>query len=103
MIEVFNITHDTYDSDVSYHPGSITRSNKHKLLNRPNRFHYDLRKLYFSAHIVNISNSLPRHVVDVNTVNLFKARLDRFCKNQEVKYDFTAVLTGTGILEYKPV
>jgi len=69
-----------YDSDVSpkvaYHSGSITRGNKHKLLNH--RFHYDLRTHYFSARIVNIWNSLPNHVIDVNTVNLFKARLDRF-------------------------
>jgi len=30
-------------------------------------------------------NSLPNDVVDVNTVNLFKARLDRFWMNQDVK------------------
>ena len=41
-------------------------------------------------------NSLPNHVVDVNSVNVFKARLDRFWMDQDVKYDFTADLTGTG-------
>ena len=50
----------------------------------------------FSARIVNIWNSLPNHVVDVNSVNLLKARLDRFWMNQDVKYYFTADLTGTG-------
>ena len=30
------------------------------------------------------------------TVHLFKARLDRFWMNQDVKYDFTADLTGIG-------
>jgi len=44
MTEVFKITHDIYDSDVSlklaYHLGSIIRRNKYKLFN--NRFHYDL-------------------------------------------------------------
>jgi len=30
--------------------------------------------------------------VDVNTVNLFKVRLDRFWANQDVKYDFMADL-----------
>jgi len=39
---------------------------------------------------------LPNHVVEVNTVNLFKARLDRFWANQDVKYNFTADLTGIG-------
>jgi len=74
--------------------GTITRDNKYKLINY--RFHYDLRKYYFSAHIVNIWNSLPNHVVDVNSVNLFKARLDRFSMNQDVIYDFTADLIVTG-------
>ena len=86
-----------YDPDASlrlaYHSDSITRGNKYKLSNHI--FHYDLRKYYFSARIVNIWNSVPNHVVDVNTVNLFKTRLDKFWANQDVKYDFTAELTGT--------
>ena len=98
VVEVFKITHDLYDPDVSlnlaYYSGTVTRGNKYKLIN--NRFHYDLRKYYFSARIVNIWNSLPNHVVDVNSVNLVKARLDRFWMDQDVKYDFTADLTGTG-------
>ena len=98
MIEVFKIAHDLYDPDVSlnlaYHSGTITRGNTYKLINH--RFHYDRRKYYFSARIVNIWNSLPNHVVDVNYVNVFKARLDRFWMDQDIKYDFTADLTGTG-------
>jgi len=35
-------------------------------------------------------------VVDVDTVNLFKARLDKFWMHQEVKYDFMVDLTGIG-------
>ena len=50
----------------------------------------------FSARIVNIRNSLPNSIVDANTVNVFKARLDEFWSHQAVKYDFTADLTGTG-------
>ena len=91
------ITHDLYDPDVllnlAYYSGTVTRGNKYKLINH--RFHYDLRKYYFSEHIVNIWNSLPNHVVDVNSVNVFKACLDRFM-DQDVKFDFTADLTGTG-------
>ena len=41
-------------------------------------------------------NNLPNSVVDVNTVNLFKARLDKLWMHQNVKYDFTADLTGIG-------
>jgi len=39
-------------------------------------FHYDLCK-YFTAWIVNISNSLPNSVVESGTVNLFKAYLEK--------------------------
>ena len=98
MIEVFKMTHNIYDPDVSlkleYNLGCSTRGNKYKLLNRT--FYRDLRKYYFSASIVNIWNSLPNYVVDVSTINQFKSRLDKFCMQQDVLCDFTADLTGTG-------
>ena len=46
--------------------------------------------------VVNIWNSLPNSVVDVDTVCLFKARLDKFWMQQDVLYDFMADLTGIG-------
>jgi len=58
--------------------------------------HYDLRKHFFTMRKVNIWNSLPNSVVHASTVNAFKARLDKFWSHQAVKFDFTAVLTGTG-------
>ena len=54
-----------------------------------NRSHYDLRKF-------SIWNSLPNVVVDVDSVDLFKTRLDKFWTFQDVKYDYTVDLTGTG-------
>jgi len=36
---------------------------------------------------VNIWNSLPNAVVDVDSVDLFKSGLDNFCMSQDVKYD----------------
>ena len=96
MIEVFKITHNIYDPEVShelrYYPKSNTRGNKYKLLNHT--FHYDTQKYSFTACIVNIWSSLPNSVVDVDTVCLFKARLDKFWMHQDVLYDFTADLTG---------
>ena len=50
----------------------------------------------FSVCTVNIWNSLPNYVVDVNTVNQFKVCLDKFWMHQDVKYNFTADLTGIG-------
>ena len=50
----------------------------------------------FCARIVNIWNSLPNPVADVDTVCLFKARLDKFWMHQDIKYDFTVKLTRIG-------
>ena len=84
-------THNIYDPDVSlkleYNLGCSTRGNKYKLLNCT--FCYDLRIIY-------IWNSLPNYVVDVSTINQFKARLDKFWMHQDVLHDYTADLTGIG-------
>jgi len=100
MIEVFKITHNIYDPEVSpeirFYPKSNTRGNKYKLLDHT--FHCDTRKYSFSACIVNIWNSLPNFVVDVDNVCLFKARLDKFWMHQDVIYDSAADLTGIIII-----
>jgi len=46
--------------------------------------------------VVNIWNSLPNEVVEADTVNAFKYRLDKHWSNQDVLFDFNADLTGTG-------
>jgi len=61
-------------------------------------FHYDAPKFSFTARRFNIRNYLPNSVVDVNTVNLFEARLDKLWMHQDVRYDFIADLTGIGDL-----
>jgi len=98
MIEVFKITHNIYDRTVSpdlpLNERANTRGNHYKLQNHT--FLYDLRKNFFSAHIVNIWNSLANSVIDACTVNAFKACLDKFWQHQSVKFDFTADLMGTG-------
>ena len=40
--------------------------------------------------------NLPNAVVDVDSVDLFKARLDNFWMSQDVKYNYTVNLAGTG-------
>ena len=59
-------------------------------------FRHDIRKFSFTCRIVNIWNSLPNYVIDANTVDIFKSRLDKFWHDQEVFYDFTCDITGTG-------
>jgi len=44
---------------------------------------------------VNIWNSWPNAVFDVDSVDLFKSRYDNFWRFQDVKYDYTANHAGT--------
>jgi len=40
--------------------------------------------VFFAARIVNAWNSLPDHVVDVNSLKQFETRLDNFWRDQEM-------------------
>jgi len=51
-----------------------------------------VRKYSFTARVVNIWNSLPDYVVDVDSVSNF----DKFWLDQPVMFDWKADLTGTG-------
>jgi len=73
---------------------SFTRGNKYKIFK--DSFRIDIRKYSFSSRIVNIWNSLPGYVVDVDSVDLFKTRLDNFWRCQDVVYNWTADLAGIG-------
>jgi len=39
---------------------------------------------------------LPDNVVDAENTNTFKARLDKFWRDQDMLYDYSAELTGIG-------
>ena len=45
---------------------------------------------------INTWNSLPNKIVDAESVNTFKTRLDKYWKDQPLLYDFKAELAGTG-------
>ena len=98
MIEVYKIVTNKYQSTVSpvlrLNSNRNTRGNKYKLISHS--FHYDVRKYSFTPRVVNIWNSLPDRVVDANSVDVFKKRLDEFWCNQAVRFDWKATLTGTG-------
>ena len=53
-------------------------------------FNHNLGKFFFSARTVNMWNSLPNYVVDVQSIDVFKVRLDKFWAQQEVMFDWTA-------------
>ena len=71
----------------------ITRGNCFKLSNQ--RFCHDVRKYSFIPRI-NIWNSLPDFVVNVDSINIFKSRLDKYWISQDIVFDYTADITGTG-------
>ena len=100
MIEVFKLVHNYYDSDaaviLNYNTASTTRGNIYKL--QKFTCHYNLRKYSFCSRVVNVWNSLPNEVVEADTLNIFKSRLDKHWLNQEVFYDFNTDLTGIGSL-----
>ena len=69
------------------------RGNKYKLQNHS--FHYNCRKFSFAARVVNVWNSLPDHVVSI-LLKQFETRLHKFWRDQDVMFDWTAEITGTG-------
>ena len=56
----------------------------------------NIRKCSFGSRVVNVWNSLPDYVVEADSVNAFKNRLDKHWTNQDVVYDYNSDLTGTG-------
>jgi len=77
MIGVFKLLNNFYDKEVDFmlplKPAFSTRGNSYKLQNYS--FHYDLRKYSFCPRVTKVWNSLPYFVVNVDTVNVFKAVL----------------------------
>ena len=47
-----------------------------------------MRKFNFTNRVISVWNILPDTVVSANTIDTFKARLDRFWSDQEVKYNW---------------
>jgi len=69
MIELFKIIHNEYDIRVTpvleFDKRGLIRGNQYKLLNK--NFQFNIRKYSFTAQIVNIWNSLPEYVVDIDS------------------------------------
>lgn len=55
-----------------------------------------MRKYSFTVHVVNIWNSLPYYVVDVDSVHTFHSWLDRFWLDQQIMFDWKADFTRIG-------
>jgi len=53
---------------------------------------YDIRKYSFCYRVVNAWNSLPDYVVETDSVNSLKSRLDKYWANQEFVFNFNSEL-----------
>ena len=98
MIECYKLLNNKYyfnEEDIlRLNHGSSTRGNSMKLCKF--RARLDIRKFSFSNRVVNIWNSLPDCVITAGTIFTFESRLDRYWKNQELVYNYNAILqTGT--------
>lgn len=106
MIEVFKIVNGIYNTnennllklnkDCTIREGN--RGNSKKLYVQ--RARLDLRKHNFSIRVAKIWNSLPENVINANSLNSFKNRLDKFWSTQELVYNYKAEInTYTGSLK----
>ena len=80
MIEAFKLLKGIANLDYSLFfklsGDSKVRGHTYKIVK--NSFRLDVRKHFFSNRVVDAWNELPQYVIDAETVNSFKARLDNF-------------------------
>jgi hypothetical protein len=83
MIEVFKLIKslDKIDSSIFFTMGDNSRVRGHQYKLQKSHTKLDMRKHYVSNRIINAWNSQDENVVAAETVNCFKARLDRFIEN----------------------
>ena len=70
------------------------RAGRNSLSLFQSRNELDVRKFYFSERVVAAWNTLPENVVTAPNINCFKSRLDRFWRNEPLKFDYKANLTA---------
>ena len=68
------------DCNIFFQIQSSNRTRGHNCKIVKQRSHLDIRKYFLSQRVVNTWNSLPQTIVDADSVNLFKNRLDEFKK-----------------------
>ena len=90
LIETFKIMtgKEKLSSEQFFHLSTIGYQTRgHSLKIAKQRTRLDLRKHFFSQRVVNEWNSLPQHVIEASTVNMFKNRLDKYWRDMSNKSD----------------
>ena len=80
MIEVFKLIKgiDKLDKNIFFSQAENNKVRGHQYKLRKSHSRLDIRKHYFSNRIVNTWNNLDGNVVEAETVNSFKVRIDKF-------------------------
>ena len=87
IIEVFKIF-EAYN-DVNYKKffdqpvASITRGHKYKITK--NRCNTNIRQNFFTNRIIKTWNNLPENIIDSESIETFKTRLERFWANLSIR------------------
>ena len=90
LITMYNklskVGNDDFYPVTQYHRDINTRGHNKKL--RLPTFHSNLKKHFFTSRIASIWNGLPEEIVNANSVNDFKNKLDNYWMNDNSKYDW---------------
>ena len=100
MIEIYKITSKKYDQEASnfmrwrkdFTSRDTGRGNSQKIFTQRPRL--DVRKYSFTVRAANVWNSLPESVINANSMNTFKNRLDKFWCNQDILYNYKSAINS---------
>ncbi len=98
QIETFKIVNNKYDKACTeglfrMREDSVTRGHDKKLFKT--RARLNCSKYSFPNRVVNIWNNLPDEVVQLVTVTQFEARLVKFWKSQDLKFNYKSQINTT--------
>jgi len=98
LIEAFKMLTGVYDAEAcpvfKMHKDRETRGHSLKLLK--DRVMTKDRRNFFTERIVDVWNSLPLDIVEANSVNSFKNKLDKHFSSQDLYYNYKSDLAGAG-------
>ena len=92
LINVYKYIHGYYETTKCLPPFNVdTISRGHNLKLTKIRSRSNIRMYFFSNRVVDWWNLLPSDVVNAQSVNSFKARIDNYFKDHPVVYDYRAL------------